>query len=558
LILLDGGQNPSEAPIVLAELHKDVVLKALVDELERNRTELKLSDSPPLYFLEYQLVDAIGLSVAAELGAITAKALSRGRRLRTDVRVGSYELDNTNFRGSGGPGGFGGVLVPIEDDYLAVRQAIWWQTDRRYKEAVEQLAEKKAFMAGRMIEDKPNDFSREEPALHFDERLEMKMDEVPLAELVRAASDVFRGFPYVKESAVSLQSAAGSKYLVNSEGTRLRTSSSRYSISVFASTQADDGMELSISAQFDSRTPATLPSVADLRSHCEELARRLEAVRSAPILPAYSGPVLFEAQPMSVLFLRLMSGRFAGGQRPLGTRASPDDFANKLNRRVLPRFMDVVDDPTQDSILGIPVMSHYRFDDQGVRARPVSLVDDGKLLSLVHSRNPSKEFSNSTGHGRGSFGPRPATACLVISGNQTLDHQELRSELLDTAQDEGLPFAIRVESLGSDRGGSGGRDGTPGLTPLEVYKVYPDGREELVRGIELGRIDLKGFKRILAIGNSPHVLNTSGAIPQTVVCPATLFEELDLAKVDRDFDRPPVIPSPVARAYSQSADPSEP
>ena len=81
-----------------------------------------------------------------------------------------------------------------------------------------------------------------------------------------------------------------------------------------------------------------------------------------------------------------------------------------------------------------------------------------------------------------------------------------------------------------------------------MYKVYPDGREELVRGAEIARFDLKAFKRMLAAGDKPYVLNSGGTGGRTVVAPALLFEELDLAKIDRDFDKPPSLANPLARA----------
>lgn len=80
-----------------------------------------------------------------------------------------------------------------------------------------------------------------------------------------------------------------------------------------------------------------------------------------------------------------------------------------------------------------------------------------------------------------------------------------------------------------------------------MYKVYPDGREELVRGAEVANVDLRAFKRLLAAGNTPHVLNEGARSQgQTVAAPAMLFEELDLARIDRDFDKPPILPTPLA------------
>jgi len=548
VFVLAGAISTTFADPVEDEMKKDVVLRALVEELDRNKAGLKLEDLQPPYFVEYELIDSFASFASAELGAVIGQDDRRSRWLRADTRVGSYELDNTNFRGQGGMGGFGGASMPVEDDLTAIRQAIWWATDRQYKEAVEQLAEKKAFMAGRLIEDKPNDFSREQPQIHFEDHINLAVDAGRLEALAVPLSAIFRGTPEIKESSVSVSGAAGHKYLVNTEGTRMRTSHRRFSLNVKATVQADDGMELSASLQHDGRSFESLPTLEELTKECQELAEELVALKKAPVLEAYTGPVLFEAEAAASLFQRFYAPRFAGGQRPVGSRTHPEDFANKLNKRILPRFVNVIDDSTQETIHGHPAMGFFRFDDQGVKAKPVTLVENGRLLSLLMSRNPSKEFTRSTGHGRGPFAPRPAYGCLVVSASQTLDSKSLREELLESVQDEGLPFGIRIAALGGGEGSGGGQSPGGGASPLLIYKIYSDGREERARGAEFARIDLKSFKRMLALGDKPYVLNGQGAVGQTIVAPAMLFEELDLAKVDRDFDRPPILPSPVARA----------
>jgi hypothetical protein len=166
------------------------------------------------------------------------------------------------------------------------------------------------------------------------------------------------------------------------------------------------------------------------------------------------------------------------------------------------------------------------------------------------SRNPSRKFDKSTGHGRGAQRPRSGFGCLIVTAADGVDAATMTEELLDAAADEGLEYGVRVAALGrvgGSRGGYGSYYGGGG-SPLVVYKVYPDGREQLVRGVEIARIDLKAFKRMLALGDTPYVRNQvawSGA--STVAAPAMLFEELDVAKIDRDFDKPPILPSPLAR-----------
>lgn len=533
----------AEQPVDEA-LAEDVLLRAMVDELGRNMDGLELEDLERPYFIEYAVVDGMQYWVAADLGSIVNQQRHRARMLRANVRVGSYELDNTNFGGGGYGdywrffGGRSGAAMPIEDDYDAIRQAIWWTTDREYKDVVETFVKKKAFMESKFIEDKPPDFSRETPSVFIEDRCAPTIDEERFATMACELSAVFRDYPDIKDSGVSVQAAAGNKYLVNSEGTRLRIAGTVYALSVNAEVQADDGMELSDSFSVYVNELEELPTPNVLEERCREMVAQLIAVKKAPRMEEpYTGPVLFEPEPAAAVFAQSLAGNFGGGQRPVGSRTSPDDFVNKLNRRILPRFMSVVDDPLQERIGDEPFVGHYEYDDQGVAAQRVSLVEKGRLKRLLMSRNPSKEFANSTGHGRGSYGPTASVGCLIVTAEPAASDAELREELIEAAQDEGLEYGIRIAALGGSAS-----------NPLLVYKVYPDGREELVRGAEIAGFDLKTFKRMLAAGDEPHVLNSadmSGG--RTVVAPAMLFEELDLAKIDRDFDKPPILTSPLAR-----------
>jgi len=543
------------------ELEQDVLLRAMVDELERNVAGLQLEDLDRPYFVEFSIQDGTAAYVAASLGAVVGRNLHRWRSPDTDVRVGSYELDNTNFSGrfagSGADGFSPGGSVPLEDDYNAIRQAIWWEADREYKAAAEALVRKKAFMESKLIRDKPPDLSREEPVVYFEPRLNVEADLDALQELAVSLSTLFRDYPDVQRSGVQVAYMGANRYLVNSEGTRLRTGEQWVTLSVHAAAQADDGMPLSDSFTVYSGSLDELPPLDELRARCRELADELVAVRNAPVLSGYTGPVLFDAPAATELFASYFGGRFGGGQRPVGSRTSPEDFANKLGKRILPRFIDVVDDPLRKVINGVPVAGHYLYDDEGVPAQPVTLVQGGKLVALLMSRNPSREFTRSNGHGRGRGG-RGSVGCLIVTANPALDASSLRQELLDACADEGLEFGMRVARLGG--GGYGGNltfggdldfdpgsFGGHGIAPLVMYKVYPDGREELVRGVEIARITLKDFKRILAAGDEPYVYNVGAPEGATYVAPAMLFEELDLAKIDRDFDKPPLLPNPLAR-----------
>ena len=424
-------------------------------------------------------------------------------------------MDNTNFGGGGGGGGY--VPVPVEDDYTAIRQAIWWMCDRDYKGVVETFARKKAFMESKLIEDKPDDYSHAQPVVHIEQLDALQPDYEQVKQLAVKLSEAFAHEPLILSSYVSVSNTAGNNYLINTEGTRIRTGGAEVQIHFSASVQANDGMIIDDSVNLYGTDFNSLPSESELLVQIDDLINRLLKIREAPkATEAYTGPILFEPHAASSIFWRKLANRFTGGQRPVGDELSADDFSKKLEKRILPRWMNVVDDPTLETITGTRIRGHYVYDDEGVKAKSVQLVENGKLEALVMSRNPSKEFSESTGHGRGW--PAAATmGCMVVTAEETLTEDELRAEFLEAVDDEGLEYGLRIVDLG---------DMTDGM-PLMVYKVYPDGREELVRGLELGSINLKAFKRILAAGDTPYVNNGgSRDTPRTLAAPALLFEDL--------------------------------
>jgi hypothetical protein len=356
----------------------------LVDELQRNKQRPQAGGLQSPYFIEFALSDAASVSVSAKLGAVTTRNVNRNRSLRTDLRVGSYKLDNTNFQGDYGgffggfEGYFGGADIPIEDDYGAIRQAIWWSADRQFKSVTENFERKKAFMESKTIEDKPDDFSKEAPAVYFEERINPSFKPADLEKIALPLSELFRQYPKVQSSSVSFSAGGGNKYLVNTESTSIRIANTTFTLTVSATAQADHGMKFSDSFTVYAKKLDDMPSIEELSQRCKKMVEQLTKVAQALKLESYTGPVLFDARP------RRSSQQFASRSAVVSGRSAErrnDDFGgNSVNE--FSRNSCVVDDPTQEKIDDQIVTGHYTYDDQGVKARPIKLVEKGKLSAL--------------------------------------------------------------------------------------------------------------------------------------------------------------------------------
>ncbi len=518
----------------------DVVMKAMVDELDRSMKDLSLPDLPKPYLIQLNAQDRATYSMSAEYGAITKSEDTRNRLLSVRVRVGSYELDNTNYRRPFGQFG----LLPEDDDYTALRCAIWLLIDRDYKQAVETLTSKLAYLKDKKAEDRPNDYSpapvvtRNEPRPNLG--FEVKQWEANLARL----SGRFNQYPGIQDAQVTLFAGTVLEWIVNSEGTRLRTGDGGIGVEVRAELQAPDGMPLSDSLSYLGERVDQLPSIDKMLADIDEMCGKLIALSQAPILDQYTGPVLFEPLASGRVFDSLLGGGISARPQAVGAGEDPNSLEKKLGLRILPRSFQVYDDPGPRMFGDTVLAGSYEYDDEAVAARRVNVVEKGVLKGLLSSRAPTKKTSESNGHGRsGGIGDaRAEVGCLYVTDEDGISDDELRRELTQAAQEEGLSFGLRIDAL------EGGSDNSLG-NPIYAYKVpCGDGPDELVRGLQFRPVQTRALKRLLASGTERKAFNSLARVSSSFIVPAVLFEELELARIEREFDKLPILPPPALRS----------
>lgn len=499
----------------------DVVLRVMQDELKRSIDKLVIPGQEKPYFIEYEMMDTQGLSINASFGGIMFSQPSRARVATVEVRVGGYDFDNE-------PGGFP-MQVAIEDDYNSLRHELWLATDSAYRAAVEQIARKRAFLKNRVDEEKIPDFSKEAATNLILPKPDFNFDQKQLEKTVRDLSALFRQYPIIKQSAVNLQAQLVNRYLVNSEGTRIRRPFVMITLEAQASAQAADGMWVGLSTPFYATSFDQLPSMEVMTKSIQQMAEQITKLQAAPVLnDNYLGPVLFAGPASAEMFSQLLASEFCSYRPPVGMQGEDrSELANRLNRRILPFHISVYDDPTQEKFGEKALLGSYKVDDQGVAARKISLVEQGVLKTLLLSRRPRKNFLTSNGHGRSGANGGVSTEIgnLFIQSSEGKSFAQLKTDMLKMCKALEMPYGIIIK---------GGGLGDPSLT----YKVYvEDGREELIRGASTGELTVKQLKaQIIAVGNDSYVLNRaggggySGGVSTTIVAPSALIEELELKK----------------------------
>ncbi len=556
----------------------DPILKTMADEMVRSRA-LQLVDRP--YYIQYQLEDVEGFSASATLGALLNSNHNKFRAPLIEVRVGDYSFDNTNHvYSSYYPGArYDPSQWPLDDRPAVLRRYLWLATDRAYKTAIEGFSRKRASLRNTALtaEQLP-DFSRAEPVRILEPAAKLNLDDAAWTKRVIALSAIFRAYPEIIDSSVDLSAGQGTSYFLNSEGSAQRTPDQLSEIRVRAVAQTSDGMMLRNALVFAADTVQALPPDQEMSRAVRQLADELRALAVAPAGEEYTGPVLFEPAAAAQLFAQALGDNLRATRRPVSDPGRPapylpSEFESKIGSRVLPDWMDVVDDATQTDWRGHKLLGHYEVDMEGVPPKPVAVVEKGILKSFLLTRQPVKGFPASNGHARllGNFGVYSAAAGnLFIKAAQTKPLPDLRKQLIDVCKERGKPYGIVVRKLdypstmsvqefqalatGSMQGGGGSRPLSP---PVLAYRVYPDGHEELVRGLRFRGFSSRLLRDIAAASDDAYVFNyvNNGApfaligaggyvAPSTVVAPAVLFDELELERPADELSKPPVVPPP--------------
>ncbi len=527
----------------------DVVLNAMSDELNRSMSELRLKDLEKPYFVQYIVVDEEEYAGQATYGAVTSWQRVKQRVLQAQVRVGDYQLDNSDFISSRGESSVAQLVqAPMDNDYRALRHALWLATDSAYKQSAEMLARKRAFLQNKVQDDPTPDFSKENPTQAIKARQTLKIDAEDLQQKIRTWSRIFQSFPEIQRSRIGIVFRLTHRYLVNSEGTRLLQPALLLMVEAEASTQAADGMPISQSVPFYAKSFDALPPSKEIENSIRQMAEDFKAIRSAPTLKEdYSGPVLLAGSASPDFFARILAPNLTGQRGPISDRGMQtgrtSDLLDRMNRPVLPVYLSIYDDPSLHQFGKVPLIGYYDIDDQGVPAQRVSIVDAGILSNLLMARRPIPGFLKSNGHGRSGYPGRETAQIsnLIISAAQGKSYDELKQELIKLCRNERLTYGIAIKALAANAGG---------IVPALIYKVYvEDGREELIRGVNPATLAVRSLRHIQAAGADMVVANrlmgTAGAeTPISVVAPAVLLEEMELKRFSGAQQTPALLTRP--------------
>jgi TldD protein len=512
----------------------DVVLRALREEMERSKANLKLENVPAPYYIEYRVTEIDQFDASAVFGALRNQQHNHGRLFRVVVRVGDYKQDSFFGTGEGSID-----LVPSDNDVFAIRHRIWLATDRAYKAASEALSTKQAALKQLKVDEPVDDFAKASPVEAVEPLARFSStDFSSWLHLLEESSAQYRTDKELESFESALRFTVENRYFLNSEGTIARSGHTHYVVSIAGSTQASDGMLLQRSHADQGNDLKDLPSREAFLKTTARILDTLKLLRDAPVVDEeYRGPVLFSNDAAATVVTELVEPNVLGRKPQLGENArTTGKWSSSYKSRVLPDFINVFDDPTISTISGQPLFGNYTLDDEGVKAQRVSLIEKGQLVSYLIGRQPIRDFPASNGHGRAAAtaAPLPRPGNLVLQSTDPQPDTGLKAKLIDLCRKRDLPYGLHVETMG------------PSLEPRLLYRIWTnDAHEELVRGGVFGDLDIRSLRGdLIAAGTAPAVEDRSEPVWFSVVSPALLFDELQVKRTQAAKQKLPEYPAP--------------
>lgn len=497
--------------------------------------------------------------ITAASGVLLTRSKGRNRYLDVTVRVGGPKLDNYHIVRGEHPRFTSGAPLPIDDVPGAIRQRLWLDTDRTYRLAAQRLIGIQSNAQVKVADqDQSDDFSIEQPSTYEKAVPPLKLQEAEWTNRLRQWSARLARDPNVLSSQVGLMLRRETKYLVTTEGTRIQHGRTFASLGISAQGKASDGMDLGAFQNFQASEPERLPKPEVVEATVDEVVGKLTKLLRAPTVEPFIGPAILSGSAAGVFFHEIFGHRVEGHrQRDEGEGQT---FTKSIGTSVLPDFLSVVFDATRSNIGGVDLNGFYAYDDEGVKARPLTLVENGILKTFLMSRSPVKGFEHSNGHGRRQPGLEVVSrqSNLIVESKKQVTDAKLHEMLIAEIKRQGKPYGLYFQQVSSGFTTTQ-RRGLQAFTviPLVVYRVYPDGRpDELVRGADIVGTPLSSFAKILATSDHSDVFNgycgaESGNVPVSAVSPALLVSEIEIQKKDHGQDRPPLLPRPMETGASQ-------
>ncbi|WXG43590.1 MAG: TldD/PmbA family protein [Promethearchaeati archaeon SRVP18_Atabeyarchaeia-1] len=239
------------------------------------------------------------------------------------------------------------------------------------------------------------------------------------------------------------------RFFVNSDGSKIQESHPYTELRTIVT--AREGARISrCIGRIGASAGQELMAMADPLSSAQQVAKDAVELLSAEEPPSGKLPAILD--PRLTGLLASSTGLMGCAHNALIPEGELGGFAGRLGEQLAPESFVLYDDPTSP---GLPVF--YKYDEEGVLARPTTLIENGVLKSYLHSKTTAYLFNTVVeGHARcqnALFAPRPYVSNTIVKSGD-LKFEEMVEGIKDGIYLTGLTGAstTRIMSGNAERG----------------------------------------------------------------------------------------------------------
>ncbi|MBL7870684.1 MAG: hypothetical protein JNM78_03660 [Cyclobacteriaceae bacterium] len=516
---------------VLVFAQKNTIEKAMQDELDRSMKDLRLDTLEKPFYISCTIQDVKVYSITAVLGGIVNSSENSSRGKGNRVLIGGYEFNDESFDNNlfSTPEA-NDIDVPLDDDYLGIRRAIWVSIDNVYKSASRQFAKNQEMLKDQKkpLEELPHRrFEKVAPFQITTDYTPVAFDEKKWEQILRQLTDRFKTTDY-PGSTLQLNFVQGFEYFVSSEGTHIKSPIHQAVLQLSIFGKDSDGGIVYDQSMWCGFSPDDFPSVAELQSAIKAKIAHLDQVQKMKKFDdEYSGPVLFEGAPVAdilsgILFMSrdglLYDNNIQGltGMRP-DTRNSME---SKIGKNVVSPSISVKALSKKQHYKETKLLGAFQADSEGTPPPDeLVLVEKGILKDMLNDRTLTSSTQKANGH-------RDGPGVIQVSMSESIPTKDMKEKLISQAKEAGLEFGLMIKNESIGRIGM-----------FNVYKVnVADGSEELLRNARFSSLSMKNLRKVLgsseeAIYNTPSLGNNS-KFTSYIVPKSLLMTDVDIMSAD--------------------------
>lgn len=345
------------------------------------------------------------------------------------------------------------------------------------------------------------------------------------------------GIKHIQESAITLETILTKNWFINSEGTAIRTRQLNGRAINSIDIRNKEGYLQTINFSQLYTEKGGWSNALAMKNDFQQIIQEVEELYNAPRILSGQYPIIMDGSLFGTFFHEAIAAHLLSGMYI--SNGIANTFEGKIGKRVMPEFLSIRDEPNMEGGYG-----SFSYDDEGVRAKDVTLVENGilqnylldrasaqKLNMSSNGRSRSQWVIQATENGAAPLIPEPRVSNLIIEATTAYQEQQLITMMQAFCEENDIPFGIYASGIAGE---VSLENGSFQLEPDKIIAIYPDGRTQRMVGGIINGNPFTALESIFACSNQYKPSygmcgSLSGWVPTQEIAPSAFIPSIEVS-----------------------------